>query len=85
MKIRVIVTGRQYDMAEALPEELQLPDGSSVGAALEALESHVGPGKLSESCLVAVSGVHIGTLRNHEEQPLRDGDELLVLAPVAGG
>jgi molybdopterin converting factor small subunit len=29
--------------------------------------------------------VHLGTLRAHQAHPLCDGDELLLLAPVAGG
>jgi hypothetical protein len=85
MNIRVIVTGRHYDMADNLPEKLQVPDGCSVDVALQVLETHLGHGKLSESCLIAVSGTHLGTLRNHREQRLGEGDELLVLAPVAGG
>jgi molybdopterin converting factor small subunit len=33
---------------------------------------------------VALSGVHLGTLRSHQARQLADGDELLILAPVAG-
>ena len=44
-----------------------------------------GDNPLSASCLVAVSGMHLGTLADHRPQTLKDGDELLLLAPVAGG
>jgi molybdopterin converting factor small subunit len=40
---------------------------------------------LPPSCLIAVSGRHLGTLARHANCPLRDGDEIVLLAPVAGG
>jgi molybdopterin converting factor small subunit len=85
MKIRVVVTGRQYHAAETLPRELSLSEGSGVDAALASLAGYTPDGRLSESCLLAVSGVHLGTVGKHADQALRDGDELLLLAPVAGG
>jgi len=86
MKIRLVVSGRDYDLAKTLPQELALSDGASLDQALEALAALVPPGRgLADSCLVAVSGVHLGTLRHHRPRPLVDGDELLILAPVAGG
>ena len=86
MNVRVVISGRNYHAAERLPRQLTLPDGASVDAALQALESLLPGGtRLPVSCLIAVSGLHLGTLRNHRSQLLRDGDELLVLSPVAGG
>jgi molybdopterin converting factor small subunit len=85
MHIRVVFAGRNYDRTQAVPACLDLPEGSTVDAALEALQASLGGKSLPESCLVAVSGVHLGTLRAHQAHPLRDGDELLLLAPVAGG
>jgi molybdopterin converting factor small subunit len=35
--------------------------------------------------LIAVAGKHLGTLASHTPSPLADGDELTVIAPVAGG
>ena len=86
MKVRVVISGRSYDTAEAIPEYLTLPDGCPVDDALRTVaELLSGEKGLPESCLVAVSGTHIGTLRNHRRCLLSDGDELVVIAPVAGG
>ena len=86
MKVRVVVSGRNYDTAEAIPPHLTLPEGCSVDEALQAVAEccRQGPG-LPESCLVAVSGTHLGTLRRHRPHVLSDGDELVLIAPVAGG
>ena len=86
MKLRVVISGRHYDWAQAPVDELTLSDGASLDDALAALVATLPRGKrLSESCLVAVSGRHLGTLAEHRSQPLRDGDELLLFSPVAGG
>jgi molybdopterin converting factor small subunit len=86
MQVRVVVSGRNYHWAEAIPDRLTLADGCSLDAALEALAAAMPEGqRLPQSCLVAVSGLHVGTLGSHRPHVLRDGDELLVLAPVAGG
>lgn len=86
MQVRVFLSGRRYDTADSLPRELSLPDGCSLGVALKTLldllpaEQHP-----AGSCLVAVSGAHMGTLAKHRETVLHHGDELLLLSPVAGG
>lgn len=86
MKIRLVISGRSYDAAAAVPDELLLPDGASVAEAVDALAGLLPEGrKLPASCLVAVSGKHLGTLASHTEQVLKDGDELVLIAPVAGG
>jgi molybdopterin converting factor small subunit len=86
MKIQLTLSGRNYDVADALPTELALPEGASVQTALERLAALLPNGyRLSETCLVAVSGQHLGSLRNLSPRLLCDGDELLVLTPVAGG
>ncbi|MHC4405509.1 MAG: MoaD/ThiS family protein [Planctomycetota bacterium] len=86
MKIQVVISGRNYDAAEAVPQQLTLPDGASVDEALETLSGLIpGDKGLPASCLVAVSGTHLGTLRKHSPRELQDGDELVVIAPVAGG
>ena len=86
MRLQLVISGRNYDDARSVPRELTLPDGCSLDVALETLAGLLPEGRpLSGDCLVAVSGAHLGTLRRHRPQVLRDGDELLLLAPVAGG
>jgi len=86
MKIRLVISGRSYDAAENLPDELSLPDGCSLDEALQAVAQLMAEGRpLPESCLLAVSGTHLGTLGQHREHALADGDELVFISPVAGG
>jgi len=86
MNIQVVITGRGYHAAEELPERLALPDDCGLDEALRTLAVLMPGGKgLAESCLVAVSGTHLGTVRSHGPCVLRDGDELMIIAPVAGG
>ena len=86
MRVRVFVSGRNYDLADSLPEHLMLPEGASVDDALRALVGCIPKNRsLPGSCLIAVSGTHLGSLQQHRPQLLKDGDELLVLSPVAGG
>jgi hypothetical protein len=86
MTIHPLISGRHYDLAETIPRNLTLPDGASLDAALAAIESLLASGaKLPPSCLVAVAGNHLGTVERHTPHLLHDGDELLLLAPIAGG
>jgi molybdopterin converting factor small subunit len=86
MKLRVVISGRHYDWAQALGEELTLPDGASLDDALAALAAGLPHGRqLPPTCLVALAGRHLGTIGNHRGEPPRDGDELLLFTPVAGG
>ena len=86
MTVRVVISGRHYDSAQLPTDRLSLPDSASLDDALAALSGMLPRGRsLPETCLVALSGRHLGTLANHRCEPLRDGDELLLFAPVAGG
>ena len=85
MKIRLIVSGRHYDAAAAVPSELSLSDGASLDEALAHIEALLPEKRLPESCLIAVNGAHLGTVGKHATEALRDRDELLLLLPVAGG
>jgi len=78
--------GRGYDAAQSLPDHLCLPDGATLDDALAVILGHLPVDHpLSASCLIAVSGIHLGTMAEHTWKTLNDGDELLLLAPVAGG
>ena len=86
MRIRLVISGRGYDAAATIPEHLTLGEGASVDEALAAVAKLIpGEKQLAASSLVAVSGNHLGTLQNHRPQVLQDGDELVVITPVAGG
>jgi molybdopterin converting factor small subunit len=86
MKIRIIVTGRNYHTAGPLPDELELDPSCGVDDALALLAEHLPEGQsFPASCLVVVSGQHLGTISQHQPCDLRDGDELALIAPVAGG
>lgn len=86
MKISVMVTGRSYHLAEGLPDELTLADGATVDDAIATLSAQLADDvQFPPSCLVAVSGQHLGTVASHETRVLCDGDELTLISPVAGG
>ena len=68
MKVRIVLTGRSYHVAEEVPSELSLPDKATVSEALEALKGLVSQDDwLPDSCVVAVSGKHVGTVADHEQ------------------
>ena len=86
MNVRVIITGRGYLPAEGLPASLSLADGATLDDALRTLAQHLPAGEApGGTCLVAVSGTHLGTVGDHPPHVLREGDELLLVAPMAGG
>lgn len=86
MKIRLVVTGRGYHEAASLPDQCEVPDQATVDDVLRLLRERYGDGPgWSATCLLAVSGRHLGTVASHEPASLRDGDEVTLIAPVAGG
>lgn len=86
MKICVVISGRNYDAVPTIPQQLAVAEGATVDDALKILAASLPGGqKLPDSCLLVVSGNHLGTLRSHLPRKLSDGDELLLIAPVAGG
>ncbi len=86
MKVRLVISGRSYDLAEDLPDELTLPEGASVDDALQAIADMLPQEKnLPDGCLLAIAGTHLGTLGNHPPRALNDGDEIVLITPVAGG
>jgi len=86
MKIKLVITGRSYDAVADVPAELDLPDGAKVDDAVQQVAGYLPEDRpLPATCLVAVSGSHVGTLNTHPNPQLKDGDELVLVAPVAGG
>ncbi len=86
MNISVHISGRGYHLAQHAPGSLELAKGSSVSAALDLIRQRLPSGQtLPQSCLVILSGRHLGTVERLTDTALHDGDELLLLAPVAGG
>ncbi|MCH8923595.1 MAG: MoaD/ThiS family protein [Planctomycetes bacterium] len=86
MKLRIAVTGRGYHQAQGLPGELTLAEGASVEDALGEISGLLGDRQaLPPACLVSLAGRHLGTLGSYENALLNDGDELVLIAPVAGG
>lgn len=83
MRINLLMTGHLYHAAESLPDHVELTAEATLDDALQWLAEQVGD--LPPSCLVAVNGRHLGTLDKHRESPLNEGDELALIAPVAGG
>ena len=86
MKLRIAVTGRGYHQAEGLPGELTLAEGTSLEEAIREMTGLLTDRQaLPSSCLVSLAGRHLGTLASYENVELHDGDELVLIAPVAGG
>jgi molybdopterin converting factor small subunit len=86
MKIRVLLSGRGYDVAENLPREVDLPEGATLDQALSAVDAQLPQQRrLPGACLIAISGQHVGNVARHTNRALRDGEELVLIAPVAGG
>ena len=86
MKIRVTLTGRSYHHAAELPDELELADGAKLSDALVAINTQLPKeGRLPPSCLIALAGCHVGNVASYSDQQLSDGQELTLVAPVAGG
>jgi len=88
MKIFITSAGRSYDQTRHLPAEITLQDGTTLADAVAALkEDPHAEGLLPPTSLVAVDGVHVGTLATVKDssRQLRDGEELAFISPVAGG
>ena len=86
MRIIIELMGRSYHTADQLPTELDLPDGATLDDAVTQINQHL-PAEhpLPQSCLLIVSGKHLGTLGAHDPTTLNEGDEVMLVAPVAGG
>jgi molybdopterin converting factor small subunit len=86
MKIRIVISGRNYELAEPFPDEIELPEGSTVDDALELLSARFSEGhSFPASCLLGVDGKHVGNVGSHTPTILSENDEIMIFAPVAGG
>ena len=86
MNIRVTYLGRRYDAATELPEVLNLPLASKLTDALAHLKATLDTAGLgADSCLVSLNGEHVGGLADGTKAMLQEGDEILLVNPVAGG
>jgi molybdopterin converting factor small subunit len=86
MKMRVLISGRGYDAAANVPSAWEVADGTTLDDLLREIGRRLPSGReLPPSCLIAVSGAHLGTVLRHPPRELRDGDEVVLIAPVAGG
>lgn len=86
MKVRLVYSGRNYDAVANLPEEIPLNDGDDIDQLIAAVNQMLpGDRPLPHSAMVAVDGKHLGTVGRHVPQALREGDEVVIVAPVAGG
>ena len=86
MRLKVTYLGHSYDAAPLFPEGLTLPDDADLEQALALLARQLPADRaLPGTCLVVLSGKHHGTVARHDNPPLTATDELVLLAPVAGG
>lgn len=86
MLIRLVFMGHGYHQASDWPEQIEVPAGADVTQAVKALQNlAVEPLSLPPTCLVIVNGRHLGTIAHCDACTLTAGDELTLLAPVAGG
>jgi hypothetical protein len=78
--------GHGYHQAAHWPAQLEVPDSADVTLALKRVQQ-IAPEQwvLPPTCLVIVNGRHLGTVARCESCVLCAGDELTLLAPVAGG
>jgi molybdopterin converting factor small subunit len=85
VKLQLVMTGRDYHTAERLPDELPLAEDATLQDALSAINALLGEAGLPTSCLLALNGEHVGSVASFTDRAIRDGEELVIIAPVAGG
>ncbi|MBI4409683.1 MAG: MoaD/ThiS family protein [Gemmatimonadetes bacterium] len=81
MRIRLLLFALYRDLAGAGELELELPAGATAATLVDAVRRRGGGlGRLPETPVVAVNQEYAPL-----ETPLREGDEVALLPPVAGG
>lgn len=93
MKLRVKYSAQLRTALQRGEDTLELPEGSALSAVLEHVANSHGAarphligaaGQLHASLLVVVNDAAISA-RDAAAHPLRDGDTILLLPPIAGG
>lgn len=94
MKLRVLYTAQMRTAAGRSEEEVELPDGSSLGALLGHLAARLGheaaahlvgtAGQAHGSLLIVVNDSMIASQQT-STIVLRTGDVVMLLPPIAGG
>jgi molybdopterin converting factor small subunit len=90
LKIHIIIRGRIGDTWRDVDTYLRVPQGTTLGKLVDAAEGANIPLRdaLANSPHLADTMMLNGErcpLAEHAERPLADGDELYLLAPIAGG
>ena len=81
MRIRFLLFATYRDLTGVAEGALELPDGSTAGGAVAALRARGAPwSTLPDRPVVAVNAEYARL-----DHSLRDGDEIALLPPVAGG
>ncbi|HWV58079.1 MAG TPA: MoaD/ThiS family protein [Longimicrobiales bacterium] len=80
LRVRILLFAAYRDWAGTGEVTLDVAAGASVGAAIRALRGHGDLWRLPEKPIVAVNREYADL-----DTRLRDGDEVAILPPVAGG
>jgi molybdopterin converting factor small subunit len=80
MTITLLLFASYADALGATSLHMELPGESTVGDVLSAIRSRPGAHRLPPAPLVAVNQCYAGL-----ESAVRDGDEIALIPPVAGG
>jgi len=81
MKIRLLFFAVLRDVAGKSEDVIELPDGARAGDVWQRLrDEHPALRDYIQPPMIAVNESYVGT-----DEPLRDGDELAFIPPVAGG
>ena len=81
MKIRLLFFAVLRDIAGRSEDVIELPDATRAGDVWQRLrDEHAALRDYIQPPMIAVNESYVGA-----EEPLRDGDELAFIPPVAGG
>ena len=80
MKVRVLLFASYADAVGTSELALELADGSVLGDVVTRIREMAGHAALPPSPLLAVNSAYA-----RADQPVRAGDEIAVIPPVAGG